>query len=390
MSRPLSSAASTLRPSVFATLAERLKQLPPDHLPLHIGDTYRVPPEAALLDRIPWSEHPSLYKYSHPVGIAEFLETVTAKVREKNGIPAEKDSLQVTCGATQALSAACVTLLDPGDEVLVLAPFWPLILGIIRTAGGVPVQVRFSDLLLDDPGRDLDELLTPFLTPRTRALYFSNPNNPDGMIYTRSQLESLAEFCRRHDLWVLSDEAYEDYRYDGHEHLSMASLEGMFERTVSVFTFSKSYAMAGNRIGYAVAPPEVSPTLRRVSNHVIYNLSAAVQISAVRAMQHGSDFLRQSREVYQEARDVLYEPVAHRCHRPHGGGYLFLRFDSEEASWDFIHRGLDRGMASAPGEAFGQEYKHCVRVCFTAAPLEGIRRAAAILAELQDAPSVSR
>ncbi|MGE0491282.1 MAG: pyridoxal phosphate-dependent aminotransferase [Vulcanimicrobiota bacterium] len=378
----LSKSAQSLRPSVFATLAERMKQLPADHLPLHIGDTFRLPPEASRLESIDWAPLAPLYKYTHPFGLAPFLEVLLEKVKSKNQIPAEPVCLQVSCGATGGLASAASTLFDPGDEVLVLAPFWPLIVGILRTAGAEPHQVQFSNHLLADPDFDIEAHLEAHCGSATRGLYFSNPNNPDGLVYTPEQLERVASFCRRKGLWVLSDEAYEDYIYDGRPHTSIAALPGMFERTVTVFTFSKSYAMAGLRLGYVVAPPEVSPALRRVSNHQIYNLSGAVQHAGMLAVQTGAEFLEESKRLYAPARDVLHQATAKYGHKPGGGGYVFLDLGSEEESWDFIHRAMDRGLCSAPGEAFGHDYKHCVRICFTAAPLEGIQRAATLLGEL--------
>ncbi len=382
MALTLSRSAQTLRPSVFATLAERMKQLPPDHLPLHIGDTFRKPPEEARLENITWQQDERLYKYSHPFGNADLLEALLEKVRVKNGLEAGLSCLQVSCGATGGLAAAASTLFDPGDEVMVLAPFWPLILGILRTAGAAPVQVPFSSHLWNQPDFDIVSLLTQHRTNKTRGLYFSNPNNPDGLVYSPQQLQQIADFAVANGLWVVSDEAYEDYLYEGNKHISIGSLPEMRERTVTVFTFSKSYAMAGLRLGYVVSPAEVSPALRRVNNHKIYNLSSAVQQSGLAAVRHGDQFLEESKALYQPARDALFEVCQEWAPRPDGGGYVFLRLDSEEAAWSLIHRALDQGLCLAPGEAFGEAYKDCIRVCFTSVPLEQVRRGAHLLAEL--------
>lgn len=382
MPRTLSQSATALRPSVFATLADRMKQLPPDHLPLHIGDTFRKPPTEAQLQSFRWSEWDSLYKYSHPFGLETLLATLTDKLKKKNGIPCSANCVQTSCGATGGLASAAATLLEPGDEVLVLAPYWPLIKGILLSRGCLPVEVPFTTEWSRDPDFDPLVALSTHLTPRTKALYFSNPNNPDGFVYSEAQLRVLADFAIEHDLWVLSDEAYEDYLYDQVEHISIAALPGMFERTLSVYTFSKSYAMAGLRLGYVVAPEAVSGALRRVSNHQIYNLSGALQRCAEQAVKQGEGFLAESRALYQPARDALFSACAGRCRKPSGGGYVFLELADGPAAWDLIHRALDRGLCSAPGEAFGQDFAHCVRICFTAAPLPDIERGAAILKEL--------
>ena len=246
----ISRAARGLRVSIFARLSERFRSLPPDFVPMHIGDTWRLPPEEARLETLDWGRAPDLYRYSHPSGLAPLLEALARKLRERNGIPATPDWLQVTHGATHALSCAARTLLDPGDEVLLLAPYWPLIPGVLSSMGAVPVEVPFSSRLLDRPDEDVEALLEAARTPRTRAVYFATPNNPDGHVLTRAHLEALGGFLRRHDLFGLADEVYEDTLYDGRTHVSLASLPGMAERTLSVYSFSKSYALAGARVGY--------------------------------------------------------------------------------------------------------------------------------------------
>lgn len=381
----LSQVASGLRASVFARLADRFRTAPADFLPMHIGDTWRLPPEAARLERLDWSQAPPLYKYSHPFGLRPFLEDLAAKLERRNGIPATLEGLQITSGATQALGCAARTLLDPGDEVLVLAPFWPLIPGILALVGAVPVEVPFSSRLLERPDEDVQALLEQARTERTAAVYFATPNNPDGHVLTRDHLEGIAAFCRRHDLWCLSDECYEDILYDGRAHASVASLPGMAERTCSVFSFSKSYAMAGARVGYVAAPPRVAAVLRRVANHTVYNVSAAHQHAAHQALLHGEEFLAESRRCYAEARDALVGGLGPRARAPHGAAYVFLDCGSPEAAWDLLERALDRGVATAPGADFGPSYAHCLRICFSSVPLAGVRRGASLLRGLLDA-----
>lgn len=375
----LSIASRSLRPSVFASLAERMKQLPPDHLPLHIGDTYRLPPEGARLEQ--QSSDSRLYRYSHPFGIADLLNELATKLKVKNGLTeASPDWLQVTCGATQALHCAALTLLNPGDEVLVLAPYWPLIIGILRSAGAVPVQVPFSDRV--KAGQDPQDLVRPHLTERTRALYFANPNNPDGKVYSRVELESLAALARERDLWVLADEVYEDYLYDGREHVSIAALEGMADRTHTAFSFSKSYALAGHRLGYAVGPPAMTAVLRRVANHTVYNVAATLQQAGLAAIREGATFLQESRKLYQQARDILHTGLTDQP-LPQGGGYFFLPCSDPQAAETLLHRALDEGLVLAPGQGFGEAYGHCLRICFTSAPPADIERAAALLRRLR-------
>ncbi len=383
MSCELGRVAGRLRASVFATLADKLAQMPEDGLRLHIGDTYRLPPMAARLDRMEWEARTDWYKYSHPFGDRRLLEALVQKLANKNGLQVAPDNLQVTCGATHGLACCALTVLNPGDEVLVLAPYWPLITGIITSAGGTARAIPFSKVLLRDPGVDIAALLEAYVTDKTKALYFANPNNPDGLVYTREQLSAIAEFAQAKGLWVWSDEAYEDYIYDGLQHLSIASLPGMEERTFSVFTFSKSYAMAGCRLGYVVGPADSMITLRRISNHTVYNIASAIQACGLAALKTGEPFIEESRHEYQKARDILLEVIGDLCCKPQGGAYCFLEMPDEKVAWQFLYRALDADLALAPGEAFGDDFKHCLRICFTAAPLNDIKRAAELLLRLR-------
>lgn len=364
----IASSVAGLRTSVFAKLADKIKAMGPGFIPMHIGDTYRLPPEAARLEKVDASS-PNFYKYAHPHGQPEFLEALSHKLKTRNGIPAGTDAIQVTNGATQALAAAVATVLDPDDEVLVMSPFWPLITGVMAAMKVKPVQVPY--------GFDLSQ----YVTEKTRAVYFGTPNNPDGRVATRPELEQLAEQARQHDLWVLSDEVYEDYVYEG-EHVSIASLPGMLDRTLTAYSFSKSYALAGARVGYVVAHPEVMNPLHRVANHQVYNVSLAMQMCALGAVRHGDEWLRESRALYDEARRALHAGLNGRCPLSQGGAYLFLELEDEKAMWSLLERALEAGVGLAPGEAFGDASRHSVRICFTAAPLESVKKGAAILHEL--------
>ena len=360
----VSSHVRSLKQSVYASLAEKMKALPEPPIGLHLGDTYAVPPDAARWEGLDLSS-PGNYRYSHPSGLPVLLEELAAKLVRENGLLATPDWVQVTCGATHALYSAVHTLLQPDDGILILAPYWPLFGGMVRCLGAVEHEVTFEDLEM---------------RPRVKALYFANPNNPDGRVYTREELERLASFACEHDLWVISDECYEHYLYDGNRHISIASLAGMAERTVSVFSFSKSYAMAGHRVGYMCAHPQVMLWLRRLTNHSIYNLSPSLQKAALAVLREGPDFIRQWAPAYEAARNQMAQVV--HAPRPQGGAYFFPRFENAERAWDFVERALQAGVAVAPGAAFGEAYASHVRICFTCVDQPTLDKGCAILARL--------
>lgn len=385
MSTPvLSRSALTLRPSVFAELTPRLRELGDRCLPLHIGDTYRLPPLRAreALKAGSAVESTRFFEYTHPFGRPELLEALSRKLWLDNGIKLGSDGLQVTCGATQALATVAQSCLDPGDEVIVLCPHWPLIRGIVQTVGGVVVDASF-----DEAARDPQAVLAPLVNPRTKAIYFANPNNPDGRLLSAEEAAALHRFATERGLFLWSDEAYEHIVFDGEPRISIGSLDNEAEHpcVISVFTFSKSFGMAGLRVGYIAAPADLMVTMRRVCNHQIYNLSDLFQDAVLAALTAPRveylEFLDEQRSAYQQARDLLAGAFPGLL-KPPAGAYLFVPCASQEAAWRTLHAWLDRGVSSAPGEAFGGLHGHCLRLCFTALPLERLVQATEILREV--------
>jgi aspartate/methionine/tyrosine aminotransferase len=382
----LSAAARGLRESIFSRLAGRLAGHGSDGVPLHLGDTYLAPPPLALD-----TQDPSLWRYGAPAGERALLERLAAKLQRANGLTGmAPENLQITVGATQALSAAARAVADPGDEVIVPTPHWPLIRGILITGGAVPVEVPLTQQLYAQPDADPAALLAPAITPRTAALYLTTPNNPDGKVLSRAQLERLADLACRHDLWVLSDEVYEDLAY-GAPHVSIASLPGMAERTISVFSLSKSWALAGYRLGYAVGPRQLMHALRKIANHTVYNVPDVLQRAAGALLDdaQAAEWRSRARSTYVEARDLAMRLCPAPCFVPEGATYLLVDLskyvgDAPDAIWPLVERLLDAGVSISPGEQLGRGFERHARLCFTAVPPDrlvvGLERFAATLA----------
>lgn len=386
----LSGPAGALPASIFARIVEQLARHQGEVFPFHLGDTHLSPPESARLDALRWDEAGAtrLYSYDKPAGDPRLIEAIVAKLAAKNGIQAAPPQIQITCGATHAFACATRALLDPGDEVLLLAPYWPLFRGHVLSVGARPVEVPFSQLLYADPGADPLRLIEPYVTPRTAAIYLITPNNPDGKVFGERELGAIAELARRAGLWVLADEVYEEYVFDGRRHLSIATLPGMAERTLTVFSFSKTYAQAGLRVGYVVGPPAVMPAIWKLANHTVYNVPLAMQRAALAALEHGAPFVDRAREEYRQARDAALARVGLPCAAPEGGSYLFVNLEryvrAGETAIAVLQRLAAEGILLAPGDAFGRTYSTWARLCYTAVPrgrLEaGLDRMAAVLA----------
>jgi aspartate aminotransferase len=275
-------------------------------------------------------------------------------------------------------------LLDIGDEVIIPDPTWPPMVSCIMAARGVPVGCMLHEHL--GWRFDLEELASK-ITARTRAIYINSPHNPTGGVLTREDLEAIASLARRHDLWVISDEAYEDVIYDGTPHVSIASLDGMHDRTLSVFTFSKSYAMTGLRLGYVVAKDTVMQgRITKILFCTCSNVTSVVQFGGIGALEGPQDVVHEFVRELDVRRHVFYDGIREAAAGvlsggiPRGAFYAFLRIDPswrpapsahphgipESRSWALVEELITRGrIGCVPGVEFGAHGEDHVRFCFS-------------------------
>lgn len=371
----LSNAGKSVPASIFAKLREHLARFPGDVIPLQIGDTHLRPP--VVLEDFGWGDAAELYTYGAPAGWAPLIDEIVAKARKKNGISITDAGVQIACGATHALSCAVQALCDRGEELILVTPHWPLIKGMAVGHGVTPIEVPW--------GPDLGALLEQAVTPRTSAIYVATPNNPDGAMLSAADIAAIAQVAERHELWILADEVYEDYGYDA-QHVSIATHPAALQRTVTVFSFAKSYAQAGLRVGYALAPEPVAAAIKKLVNHSIYNVPVAMQRAALGALRSGAPFLAAARERYQAARDRARTRLTAPAACPPGGAYLWVDFErwSGNDCLPVLEKVAEQGVLLAPGSAFGDACTRYARLCFTgveeARLEEGIDRINGVLA----------
>src|SRR5262245_46081482 len=271
--------------------------------------------------------------YVQTAGIPRLRELLAAKLRTKNGIPVDDDDQAiVTNGGIHAIFVICQALLEPGDEVIVPDPEWPATAGNVLAAKGVAVGCPLRESL--GWRWDLDELQS-LITRRTRAIYVNSPSNPTGGVLTRADLEQIAAIAQTHGLWVLSDESYEDVVFEG-EHLSIASLPGMYERTVPIYTFSKSYAMTGLRLGYlAVKDPAMRDRAKKVLFYTASNINSVVQYGGIGALEGSQDCIEAFHTELRARRDLFYRGIREAAadvfsgDPPAGAFYAFLKINPD-------------------------------------------------------------
>jgi len=321
--------------------------------------------------------------YLQTTGVPRLRELIAAKLRDKNRIPVDDpEHVLVTNGGIHGLYLLCHALLEPGDEVLVPDPEWPPAAGNVLSARGVPVAVR----LHESKGwrYDLDELASK-ITPKTRVLYLNSPSNPTGGVLGRADLERIAAIAREHGLWVISDEAYEDVVFDG-EHVSIASLPGMYERTIPLYTFSKSYAMTGLRLGYiAIKDPAIRDRAKKVLFYTASNIASIVQFGGIGALEGPQDSIDAFCTELRARRDLFYRGIREFAgdvftgQPPAGAFYAFLRIDPSwtpgrgpgggsppsSLSWAMTEYLIKNGrIGCVPGVDFGAQGEGYVRFCF--------------------------
>ncbi len=361
---PAARAVAAMPASVYSPLADRVRRHPGPIYPLNVGDTWMEPFEGGRMEDLATRDQPGLHRYCETGGLPALVDALVETLRAKGTPVRGPDEVLVTAGATSGLACAVSALVDPGEEVLILAPFWPLIRGIVQSQRGVPVEVPFYDRVhsVDDALRAIERRIGS----RSVALYLCTPSNPTGRVLPPEWLEAVAGLVRRHDLWLLSDEVYEDYVYDA-AHVSLARFAP--ERTVVAHSFSKAYGTAGNRVGYLAGPVPVIAEAHKVSVHSAYHAPHAGQLAALRALESGGAWVANARELYRKAG----EDAAAALGLPAPGGSCFLFVDvaaalDERGLLGFLEDCLDDGVVLSPGASSGSDYADWVRLCYTAVP----------------------
>jgi aspartate aminotransferase len=306
-------------------------------------------------------------RYAPSSGIPELRSAILEKVRSKNRIPADDESPIVVNGGMQGLFAAFSTLLDPGDEVVTFSPYWTPIVDLVTWNGGVLALVSTEQAR----AKGISAALARALTPRAKVLYWNSPNNPTGDVFSRAEVGEVCAFVAASGLAMISDEAYEDLIYDGEPHVSPASLPGMAERTISVFTLSKSYSMTGWRAGYVIAPERYQSPIRTAVLYSTNGVSTPTQWAALEALSMGPEFLAEWKAGYVRRRDRLVEGLraaGFDAPTPPAALYVFpkipawLGTDSRAAAATLLDTAR---VATVPGLVFGPEGEGHLRFSFS-------------------------
>lgn len=303
--------------------------------------------------------------YSPNAGFTELQQELSIYLKRRFDLNYAPENTIVTVGGSEAIDLAIRAIVEPGDEVIIPTPCFVCYDPIVRMQGGIPVivETKFEEKFKLTP-----EALRAAITPKTKMLVLAYPNNPTGAILTREELEGLAEVLRDTNIVVLSDEIYAELTY-GHQHTSIASIEGMWERTVLASGFAKAYAMTGWRLGYLAAPEPIAEQMLKIHQYAIMCAPTTSQLAAIEALRNGDEDIQMMREEYDRRRRYIYEglkKIGIDSFLPEGAFYIFpdLRkfgLSSEE----FCNRLLyEYRCAIVPGTAFGEDGEGFARISY--------------------------
>lgn len=325
-------------------------------------------PPAPVLEAAHRAVDGDCHQYAITWGAPRFRQALARKQSRCMGLELDPDlHMVVTCGSTEAMMVAMMTACNPGDRVIIFSPFYENYGADTILSGAVPTYVPLRPPAYDfDP----DQLRSAF-EQGVKALVLCNPSNPSGKVFTREELHIIAELAREFDTFVITDEVYEHIVYAPHEHVYMASLPGMFERTISCSSLSKTYSMTGWRLGYVIAPPEVISAARKVHDFLTVGAAAPLQEAAVAALELPPDYYIELLDAYTRRRDLLcgyLDEAGLTYTRPQGAYYVLVDIsafgadnDTEFCRW----MAETIGVAAVPGSSFFNEpVRHLMRLHF--------------------------
>jgi len=380
MVKRLSERSTQLNPSAFANFfaeAVELQRQGEDVIHLHVGEPdFRTPEHVVEAAKSAMEE--GFTHYTPPGGFFELKEAISEKLKRENGIDVDpSDEVCVLSGGYNALYCTFQALIDPGDEVVVMEPCLPQYWGDTTLAGGKAVSLR---LLEEDHFRpDINDLRSK-INERTKMILLNSPQNPTGAVMTREDMNSIADVAENNDLLVISDEVYEKFIYNDYPHISFASIPGMEKRTLTVNSFSKTYAMTGWRVGYVAGDSELVSKIRDISEHSVWCPNSIAQKASIAALKGPQDCVIRMVEEFRRRRDIITDGLneidGFSCSSPKGAFYAFpnireLGLSSMETAQLILRKAR---VAIVPGVAFGPQGEGHVRFSF-ANSAENIREA---------------
>lgn len=371
--KPLSIKAGAVQPSATLAIDSKFKQMKAEGLDV-VGfgagepdfDTPQYIKDAAIK-----AINDGMTKYTPASGMLELKKAICEKLQRDNGLSYEPANIVVSNGAKHALFNALNAVCNNGDEVIVPSPYWVSYTEMIYMVDAIPVRIPTHER---DEFKITAEQLRAAITPRSKVLMLNSPNNPTGMIYSEEELRAIADICVENDLYVISDEIYENLVYDHYKHVSIASFnDEIKKRTIVINGVSKSYAMTGWRIGYSASNPEIAKVISNFQSHAASNPNSIAQCATIAALRGPQDEMKKMVAAFDERRNYMVKRMNEiegvHCIKPHGAFYVMMNLkkilgttlygQKIETADQFCQLFLEKaGVALVPGTSFDAP-KHC-------------------------------
>ncbi|NHW23679.1 MAG: pyridoxal phosphate-dependent aminotransferase [Archaeoglobales archaeon] len=346
--------SATLR---ISAIAKQLAKEGKDVVDMSVGEPDFKTPQR-IIDAAYRAMNEGKVFYTPTKGIPELLNAIAEKMRKENAVPATADNVIVTPGAKYAIFEAMMCLIEDGDEVILLDPSWVSYEACVLMAGGKPIWVPHSEGFCDAP-------IEEFISSKTKMIVINTPSNPLGVVYDREFLKKVSDLAVDKNLLVMSDEIYEKIIFEGN-HYSLAGFDGMFERTITINGFSKTYSMTGWRLGYAVAPKWIIEKMNVMQSHSVSHPTSFVQYAALEALKMDESFIKQMVSEFKARRDMIMKKLDElgiKYAPPKGAFYIFMNVgrDGDKFCEEFLKREF---VALTPGSAFGVAFKNWVRLSY--------------------------
>ncbi|MGN0143520.1 MAG: pyridoxal phosphate-dependent aminotransferase [Clostridium sp.] len=366
----LSNKAGNISPSITLSItakANELKAQGVDVVSFGAGEPDFNTPENIINAAIK-AMHEGKTKYTPAGGILDLKKVICKKFKDDNNLDYSPEQIIISTGAKQCIANTFMAILNPGDEVLIPVPYWVSYPELVKLADGVPV---FVETTKENNYKYTVKDLEKAVSDKTKAILINSPNNPTGTIYNKEELEEIAEFAKKHNLLIVSDEIYEKLIYDGEKHISIASLsKDAYDRTIVINGVSKTYAMTGWRLGYAASPKEITKLMSSIQSHMTSNVNTIAQYAAIEALNGPVEDLRKMIKEFEKRRNFMIDRLNNidgvSMIRPSGAFYIMVNissylntsFNGQEIkdSLDFAKVLLDEEkVAVIPGAGFGLE-----------------------------------
>lgn len=336
---------------------------------LHLGDTYQPLPKPAQTVGLKQNN-----RYDRIGGLETLRKATAQRCREQYGYDVHWHRIYVTAGCLGALNICCSTILEPGDEVIEITPCWPNFGGVVQLRGATSVHVPISlHAWPESSPSDFAQHLKDAITDKTVAVYFCDPNNPSGFVLPEEYIDVIQKIALEYRLWIIHDIAYSDLIFGPLQQTHLISNDDIAHQTLVTGSFSKSFSMAGHRVGYIICPEKLRSEVCKVLTFIEFHPSNIAQLMALSCIEAGEDVIREAVRAYSHGANIVNETLKADFHQPEAAAYVFIKLGSRskwtsERTAEFLTNCAKNNVTLSPGFPFGTDFANFVRLCYTAEP----------------------